>query len=153
MLLFTDVVTLPNYLFFFLYWRIFFPLDLQILVLELQDNTPMLWMLLNRAYTTTRLSSYPWVPKLSRIGVVKNLGEDSAGTPDLNWPKEYFIPCVITFRDKSSGKEVRQDIHGHGFCLPKQLLRVLRLCFPWSGRAFACWWKAVNGFLFLLCFH
>lgn len=138
--------------FFFLYWRIFFSLDQQVLVLELQDNTPMLWILLNRACTTSRLSCYPWVPKLSRMGVVKNLGGDSAGTTDLNWPKEYFIPCVITLRDKSSGKELRQDVHGYGVCLPKQLLRVLRPCFPWSGWAFACWWEAVNGFLFLLFF-
>lgn len=38
---------------------------------------------------------------MSRVGIGKRLGGDTAGTVDPNWPKEYFIPYDTTFSKKN----------------------------------------------------
>ena len=50
-------------------------------------------LLLNSAYTESRsfLLLTPPHPPASRLGVQKELGGDTAGTADSNWPKGYFI--------------------------------------------------------------
>jgi len=63
------------------------------------------------------------------------LGGDVVGTADPNWPRGYSIPCDVCSARKAKRKEKEGGgICYYDICLPEQLLRVLKPCFPGSGR-------------------
>lgn len=64
------------------------------------------------------------------------------------------MPYDVLLKNKSWRKgEWWEDICGDVVCLPKQLLYLLRLCFPKNSWTSACLWFVVNKSLFLLCFY
>ena len=60
-------------------------------------------------------------PPVSRMGVHKKLGGDTAGTADPNWPKGYPLPYDVIHSKQSSGRgwASRGDFQSSGICLPE----------------------------------
>jgi len=68
------------------------------------DNTPRFYLLLNSLYTVSRPVSHAALP-VSRLGVPKKLGGDTAGAAVLNWPEGYPRPYDVILSHKSWGKK------------------------------------------------
>lgn len=54
-------------------------------------------------------------PSACRLGVGNRLGGNRGTTDDLNWPKEYSIPCNIMLSNKNWGKWKKKKEAGVGF--------------------------------------
>lgn len=59
------------------------------------------------------LSPAPLLTSVNGLRVGKRLGQDTAGTFNTNWLKQYFIPYQKNVRD-------RGDAHGYTIYFPKQ---------------------------------
>jgi len=79
------------------------------------DDRRMFLLLLSSAYTASRpFLLLKLALPASRLGVHKQLGGDTAGTADPNWPKGYPTPYNIVFSNKTGGVEAGSSYHCMG---------------------------------------
>lgn len=76
------------------------------------------------------LQQHPLLPKVSGLGVSKNLGVERARTANSNCPKGYPVPCDVVYSNKTGEKEEEEvTFVVMVLVFQEQLLRVVRPCF------------------------
>lgn len=101
---------------------------------------------------TDLVSHHTHPPKSSRQRVGKRWGGAITRATDLNCPKGYSMLYDVTLSNKSWGSRRKGGSCYGNVCLPKQLLCVLRLCFPRLWLNIVCWWEEENNcFSFWFC--
>ena len=98
------------------------------------DNTGMFVTAEQCLHRAKAFSASHPTPPVSRQGVHKELGGDTARTADPNDQRD--IPYHMTSRSayKAGGRRrKRGDIQSDGVCLPKSPLCVMEPCFPGDG--------------------